>query len=107
MTRLPGESAQRALMLSILSWIGAAIGVLFVVACVLGLFEYARELRRGDPTARVMLGVDVWAFGLAVVFSSWLILRGMPGSARRTMGFVLAGLIAVSWMSGLALNSSR
>lgn len=106
MTRLPGESAQRALVLNILSWIGAAVGVLFIVACALGLFEFARELRRGDSTARVMLGVDVWLFGLSVVFSSWLILRAIRLPARRMMGFVLAGLIAGSSVVGLALNNS-
>lgn len=106
MTRLPGESARRAFTLTIMSWLGAAIGLLLLVACAFGLIEYANELERRDPTARVMLGVDVWLFGLAVVFGSWLILRSIPPSVRRSTGFVLAGLIAASWVVGLGLNST-
>jgi len=105
-TRLPGESARRSLVLTTACWIGAAISVVLLVVCVLGLVEYAHELGRRDPTAGVMLGVVIWAFGLAVVFGSWLILRSVPLNVRRQTGFVLAGLIAASWVVGLGLNSN-
>lgn len=106
MTRLPGESARRALVLTIISWLGAAIGLVLLVACAFGLIEFAHELERRDPTARGMLGVDIWLFGLAFVFGSWLILRSLPAHARKRTGYLLAGLIAVSWVVGLALNGS-
>ena len=103
-TRLTGESNRSALLPTVVRWVGAAISVLLLVACVLGLLEYERELERRDPSARVMLGLDFWTFGLAVVFGCWLILHVIPLRARMRTATVLAALIAVSWIAGLALN---
>lgn len=81
-------------------------GVL-VVLCVLGLVEFAKEAGHGDPTARNLLGIVSWAFGLAVAFASPLALRLSPiGRPRITTAIVASALIVGSWFGGLVLNAN-
>lgn len=104
MTRLPGESPRKASVITIVSWIGAALSVPLLAACVQGLFVYADELKRRDPTAGSQLGAVILVFGLAVVFTSWLIMRIVPIRARQPTAIGLSILIGASWIIGLALN---
>lgn len=105
-TRPFSESPRRARVITIVSGIGAALSVLLLAACVQGMFVYADELKRKDPTAGGQLGAVILVFGLAVVFSSWLILRSVPIRARWPTAIVLSVLIGGAWVVGLALNSS-
>ena len=100
------ESPRLARVITIASWIGAAVSVLLLVACVQGLFVYADELQRRDPIATSQLGAVILVFGLAVVFSSWLVMRSVPIQARWPTAIVLAILMGGAWIVGLALNSS-
>jgi len=89
-------------------WIGAAISGVLLLVCLQGMFAFAEEAKRRDPTAGNQLGAVLLVFGLAVVFASPLMLRLSPiGRPRWTTSVVLGLLIAGSWIGGLALNSGQ
>src|SRR5579859_3999574 len=101
-------SPRRARVRSYIGWIGAAISGVLLLVCLQGMFVFAGEAQRRDPTAGSQFGAVLLLFGVAVVFASPLMLRLLPiGRPRRTTEVVLALLIAGSWLGGLALNSGQ
>jgi len=91
-----------------IGWIGAAITGVLLLVCLQGMFVFADEAKRRDPTAGNQLGAVLLVFGLAVVFAIPLMLRLSPiGRPRWTTSVVLGLLIAGSWIGGLALNSGQ
>jgi hypothetical protein len=116
--RRPGSSSHDAVriagsprwvrMRTYVDWIGAAISGVLLLVCLQGMFVFAEEAKRRDPTAGNHFGAVLLVFGLAVVFESPLMLRLSPiGRRRWTTAVVLSLLIAGSWIGGLALNSGQ